>query len=398
MREDHDDSCSGRTVLTVSVYAPRNMRWGFFVASEAADQRFMKRALELAEKARGYTSPNPMVGAVVVKNGKIIGEGYHHAAGRPHAEIEAMRKAKMRCQGATLYVSLEPCCHTGLTKPCTEAIIKAGIRQVVFAVKDPDRRVNGRGARVLKKAGVEVRGNLMADQARQLNEQYFGYHDNGRPFVTLKLAQSLDGRIAVSSGESRWITGKPARKLAHQLRAQSDAVVVGRGTVLHDNPALTVRHVKGRNPYRVVVTSDPKLPGNSRLLMLNDDGRTIIATGAVPNRRARTDSGKVSLTYWKLKKTRQGMIDLNDLVEKADRFGLQSLLVEGGSRLAGSFVKAGLVDKYVFVVAPMIIGEGVNSVTGFGVKRVIDSVRLEHTTTITLGKDLAIIGYPQRSK
>ena len=239
--------------------------WGFFVA-DSIDRKYMERALQLAEKARGRTSPNPMVGALLVKNGRVVGEGYHHAVGCDHAEIVAIKKAKKNSAGATLYVSLEPCCHIGKTRPCTEAIIRANIRKVVYAVKDPDPRVSGRGARTLKKAGLEVVGGILKKQARLLNEQFFGYHETGRPYVILKYAQSLDGRIATKSGDSKWITGPQARKFAHHLRADVDAVLVGSETVRQDDPALTVRHVPGTNPYRVIVTSSMKIPRQCRLI------------------------------------------------------------------------------------------------------------------------------------
>lgn len=357
----------------------------------------MERALFLAEKARGRTSPNPMVGAVLVKGGQIVGEGYHRAAGRDHAEIVAIKKAKGDSRRATLYVSLEPCCHTGNTQPCAEAIIKAGIRKVVYAVKDPDPRVSGRGARALRRAGVEVVSGLLSKQARHLNEQFFGYHENGRPFVILKYAQSLDGRIATSSGESKWITGPEARKFAHQLRADVDAVLVGSATVRKDDSALTVRHVRGANPYRVIVTSSLKLPRKCRLLNENDDSRTIIATCSSPDRRSFARRGKGNLIFWQVRPTRDGLLDVADLVRKADLFGLQSLLVEGGARLATSFLKAGLVDKLVVFTAPTVIGRGVEAIGELGVRRLCDAVEVTQGSFTTLGRDSVFIGYPKRS-
>lgn len=358
----------------------------------------MERALLLAEKARGKTRPNPMVGAVLVKGGRVIGEGYHHAAGRDHAEIVAIKKAKGNSRRATLYVSLEPCCHTGSTHPCTEAIIEAGIRKVVYAVKDPDPRVSGRGARALKRAGVEVVGGLLKKQARLLNEQFFGYHENGRPYVILKYAQSLDGRIATSSGDSKWITGSQARKFAHGLRAEVDAVLVGSETVRQDNPALTVRHVRGADPYRVVVTSSPKLPRQCRLLNENVDSRTIIAACSSPGRRSIARGNNGNLIFWQLRPTRGGLVDIADLVQKADLFGLRSLLVEGGARLATSFVKAGLVDKFVVLTAPTVIGRGIDAIGELGVKRLRDAIDMEQGSFATLGSDSVFIGYPKRNK
>lgn len=365
--------------------------------ADKVDRTYMERALLLAEKARGKTSPNPMVGAVLVKGGRVVGEGYHRAAGRDHAEIVALKKAKTKCRGATLYVSLEPCCHTGATQPCVEAIIQAGVQKVIYAVKDPDPRVSGRGARALKKAGVEVVGGLLKKQARLLNEQFFGYHENGRPYVTLKYAQSLDGRIATASGDSQWITGPQARKFAHRLRADVDAVMVGAATVRKDDSALTVRHVRGGNPYRVVVTSSLKLPRKCRLLSENEDGRTIIASSSTPGRRSILGGGDTNLIFWQVRPTRDGLLDVADLVHKADLFGLRSLLIEGGARLATSFLKAGLVDKFVIFTAPTVIGRGVEAIGDLNIKRLSDAIDLENGHFTTLGRDSVFIGYPKRS-
>lgn len=365
--------------------------------ADTVDRKQMERALLLAEKARGKTSPNPMVGAVLVKNGRVVGEGYHQAAGRDHAEIVAIKKAKGDSRSATLYVSLEPCCHTGATLPCAEAIIKAGIKKVVYAVKDPDPRVSGRGVRALRKAGVEVVGGLLKKQARLLNEQFFGYYENGRPYVILKYAQSLDGRIATSSGDSKWITGPEARKFAHQLRADVDAVMVGAATVRKDDSALTVRHVRGANPYRVIVTSSLKLPRKCRLLNENDDSRTIIASSSNPDRRSFARGGKSNLIFWQVRPTRDGLLDVGDLVHKADMFGLRSLLIEGGARLVTSFLQAGLVDKIVVFTAPMVIGRGVDAIGELGVKKLCDAVKIEQGSFTTLGRDSVFIGYPKRS-
>ncbi|MCX6825688.1 MAG: bifunctional diaminohydroxyphosphoribosylaminopyrimidine deaminase/5-amino-6-(5-phosphoribosylamino)uracil reductase RibD, partial [candidate division Zixibacteria bacterium] len=206
---------------------------------ESAIKKFLRMTLALAEKGRGQTSPNPMVGAVIVKNGKIVGQGYHKKAGGPHAEIIALKQAGGESKGATLYINLEPCCHFGRTNPCTDTIVEAGIREVVYAIKDPNPRMNGQGANMLKKAGLKVSGGYLREDAERLNEAYLKFIRTGRPFVTLKMAQSLDGQIATISGDSKWISGMAARRLAHRLRAENDAVVIGAGTVLTDNPCLT---------------------------------------------------------------------------------------------------------------------------------------------------------------
>ena len=356
----------------------------------------MQRALELAARARGHTSPNPMVGAVVVKRGKIVGEGYHHAAGQDHAEIIALREAGNEARSATIYVTLEPCCHTGRTGPCTEAIQKARIKRVVYAVDDPDARVNCRGGACLRRGGIDVTRGIMKQEAMDLNEVYFGYHRNQRPWVVMKSAQTLDGRIATLNGDSQWISGPPALKLAHQMRAEADAVVVGMGTVRADNPALTVRKVDGPNPYRIVLTNSLRFPRDCQLLDGNSDYRTIIATSDETAERLAHSKRGSGLIIWNLKADRDGRLSLRDLVRKADWFGLRSLLIEGGATLATSFLKAGLVDKYVQVTAPMIIGKGIDAVGELKIRRLARALRFERARFEHLGQDSLFVGYVRR--
>ena len=358
---------------------------------------FMRRALILAEKGRGSTSPNPMVGAVVVRNGRVIGEGYHRAPGTDHAEIVALKKAGQAASGAALYVTLEPCCHTGRTGPCTDAVIESGIKTVFAAVKDPNPAVNGRGIRILRKAGLTVSTGLLKEQAALLNDKYFGYYRNRRPFVILKTAQTLDGRIATASGDSRWITSATSRRLAHRLRAEVDAVVVGMGTVRTDNPVLTVRHVKGRDPYRIVLSRSLKFPPACRLLTDNKDFRTIIVGGEEAIERfSRTRKGR-NLILWRVKLDRQGLPQIRDFLDKAADFGLQSVLVEGGGTLATAFLKAGLVDKYVVITAPILCGQGGAAVGDLNIKKLGDAIRFEHASFEASGVDNVFIGYPARS-
>ncbi len=362
--------------------------------ADATDVAYMERALNLAVKGRGRTSPNPLVGAVIVKGRRIIGQGYHHAAGRDHAEVVAIKNARGGCRGATLYVTLEPCCHTGCTGPCTDAIAAAGIKRVVCAVKDPDPRVHGKGIRALRKSGIEVVGGVLRKQARALNEQFFGYHENGRPFIVLKCAQSLDGRIATASGDSKWITSTKSRRLTHRLRSEVDAVVVGSGTVRHDDPALTVRLVKGRNPYRIIVSSDMKLPRKCQLLRNNEDGRTVVAAACDANRQP-LSKRETPIIFWRLRRTKNGLVDVADLVHQADNFGLRSMLVEGGAKLATSFVEAGLVDKFVIITAPIIIGKGVSAIGDLATKRLADAVQFERHSFDGSDHDCVFIGYPK---
>ena len=376
------------------VYSPKTAS-GFFVQSEL-DDRFMALALQSASCGRGQTAPNPIVGAVVARGKKFITDGYHGDYGSDHAEVVALRKAGRKAHGATLYVTLEPCCHTGRTGPCTQAIVSSGVKRVVFATLDPDPRVNGRGARILTKVGIEVVRGVRKTEAVALNESHFHFHKTGRPFVTLKLAQSLDGRIATVTGDSKWITGPEALTHAHELRAESDAVVVGMGTVLNDNPSLTVRRVKGKNPYRIVVSSSLTFPRHCKLIDDNRDFRTIIAsTDDSIQRFTRSKRGR-GLMFWSVRTGKDGHLDLRDLLAKSARFGLKSILVEGGAQIATSFLGSGLVDKYIAIISPMIIGAGTDGINALGVKNLTDATRLRRCCYEQLGKDYMIVGYPEK--
>lgn len=358
---------------------------------EKNDEKYLRLALELAEKARGKTSPNPLVGAVIVKNDRIIGQGYHKKAGSPHAEINALNMARGNTRGATLYINLEPCCHHGRTKPCTAEIIQAGIKEVAFALKDPNPVVNGRGAAQLRNAGVKVRTGLLRKEAEKTNEVYLKYIKTGRPFVILKTAQSLDGCIATDTGDSRWITGTKARRLVHRLRSECDAVAVGSGTVMADNPLLTVRSVKGRNPYRIIVSRSLAFPRSINLFKNNDDAKTIVATSG----KSAESLKQKNLIVWTIKENRNGL-SLIDLLEKAGQFGITSLLVEGGAKLAASFIRSGLIDKHFLFVAPKIIGEGIGAFGNVGVKRVADAVAYRELTCVKgYEPDFLFIGYPE---
>jgi len=335
-----------------------------------------------------------MVGAVIVRNGRVIAESCHRRKGGDHAEVAALRKAGRRARGATVYVNLEPCCQTGCTGPCTEALMTAGVARVVYASLDPNPIVSGKGDRRLRRAGIEVARGLLRKEAEKLNEAYYAYHRNGRPFVTLKLAQSIDGRIATITGDSQWISSPGSIKLAHQLRAENDAVMVGVGTVRADNPALTVRLVKGRNPYRVVVVGRGPFPAGCQLAKKNTDARTIVA--AVPDvaRKLSRRAGVSGLTLWEVKPERSGRPDPADLMKKAAAFGLQSILVEGGSALGTSLLKARVVDKIVLVIAPKVIGGGTSSVGDLGISRLGEAIRLESVTVRHVGPDIVVTGYP----
>jgi diaminohydroxyphosphoribosylaminopyrimidine deaminase / 5-amino-6-(5-phosphoribosylamino)uracil reductase len=321
------------------------------------DARWMARALELAARGRGLTSPNPMVGAVVVAGGEVVGEGFHAGAGGLHAEIIALGSAGARARGATLYVTLEPCNHQGRTPPCAPAVITAGVARVVSAVRDPNPRVPGGGADALCAAGVEVSLGVREDEARDLNRAFFTAMTRLRPHVTLKAAMTLDGKIAAHDGRSRWITGEAARQEAHRLRSEADAVVVGIGTALADDPALDVRLGRPwpREPWRVVVDSRARLPRTARLLSAGTPARALVAvTDAAPAERvaALEATGATVLAC----KSAGGHVDLVDLAGRLFALDAIAMLVEGGAELNAGFISADLVDRVAVFIAPKLVG------------------------------------------
>jgi len=313
------------------------------------DHEYMTRALALAPRGEGRVHPNPMVGAVVVADGEVVGEGWHDRFGGPHAERPALEAAGARARGATLYVTLEPCAHHGKTPPCVEAILAAGVARVVVAMSDPDPRVDGRGIARLRAAGVEVTVGASESAARVQNAPFLQRHRTGRALVTLKLAASLDGRIAGSGGESRWISSETSRADVHALRARADAVLVGRGTVERDDPALTVRHVEGRNPVRIVLDSRGRLPAD----------RTIFRDGAARTVHATLEGVKSpTADHWELPAGADGCPSLRELLARCAAEGLLHVLAEGGAALATSLVAGRLVDELRLYTAPIVLGSG----------------------------------------
>jgi diaminohydroxyphosphoribosylaminopyrimidine deaminase/5-amino-6-(5-phosphoribosylamino)uracil reductase len=348
----------------------------------------MRRALVLARRAMGTTSPNPAVGAVLVRGGTIIGEGYTQPPGGPHAEAVALSRAGKLSGGASLYVTLEPCCHTPKrTPPCAQAIVAAGVREVHIATLDPQPQVSGRGVEVLRAAGIRVHVGEGEAPARQLNEAYFSYTATGLPFVIAKFAMSLDGKIATASGDSEWISGPSARLLVHRLRYQADAVMVGINTVLADDPRLTARSARGltvKAPLRVVVDSRGRLPATARVL--REPGDTVVATaGALPRTRAEV---------WPLP-GEGGRVDLAALLARLGQRGVTSLLVEGGGVLLSSLLEGGMVDKLYAVISPIIIGGSAapTPVAGKGVGQVADALRLHRMRVTRRGPDIIVSGY-----
>lgn len=358
-----------------------------------ADAVHMRRALELAEHGRGLTSPNPMVGAVLVSaTGEVVGEGFHRAAGRPHAEAEALAGAGARARGATLYATLEPCCHQGRTPPCAGALLEAGVVRVVAALEDPNPLVAGRGVRALRAAGVDVTVGLLAAEAERQNRVFLTAMRQGRPHVTLKVGMSLDGKIADFRGASRWITGEAARRRAHELRAEADAIVVGVGTVLQDDPELTVRLTPAwpREPLRVVLDSGGRTPPHARIIGTRNPARALVVTGEqAPSERARA-LGAAGATVVR-GPLRDGRIDLRWLLAELARREVRGILVEGGAEAHASFVEAGLVDRVAVFVAPMLLGgRGAPGVLGGAGLELKSALRLERLEVTPLDGDLLL--------
>ena len=357
----------------------------------------MRRALELAGKAAGRTSPNPMVGAVIVKNGRVIAEGYHKKAGRPHGEIEALRKAGKRARGAQLFVNLEPCCHQGRTPPCTDAIIESGLREVYVGMRDPNPQVAGKGIRQLKRAGIAVHTGLLKQECQRLNEVFVKYIVTGKPFVILKSALSLDGKIATSTGESQWITGPEARERVHRMRDQVDAILVGAGTVIKDNPRLTTRLKKGRgqNPARVILDAKAEIPLKARVFHRARRERVIYVTAHDGTSTYRINKLHKAGVHVYLLPKKNNRISLKKMIKLLGQSGVTSILVEGGGRLNTSALKEGIVDKVNLFLAPLIIGgeSAPGVVGGPGIKSLKQALHIKNLTVTPVGADWMVEGY-----
>lgn len=322
-----------------------------------SDEFYMSLAIREAYKGLGKTSPNPPVGAVIVdpKTGEVLAKGYHKAYGMPHAEREAIVKAGDRAKNAYLYVTLEPCCHYGKTPPCTEAIISAGIKKVICGIRDPNP-IACNGLSLLKEKGIDTRVGVLAEEVKYLTRFFLSNILRKRPWVIIKVAQSLDGRIAVSSGDSKWISGERALIFAHRLRAIVDAIVVGKNTIIQDNPELTVRLVKGKNPLRIVLDSSLSLTPNYKVFEVRSDKKTILVCGDKVEDNKIEPFLERGIEVWKIP-LKEGRIDLQHFLQKAFKRGLNALLIEGGGLLHGAFLKERLVDEIFAVVAPIIIGD-----------------------------------------
>jgi diaminohydroxyphosphoribosylaminopyrimidine deaminase/5-amino-6-(5-phosphoribosylamino)uracil reductase len=365
------------------------------MASDPRGVEFMSEALALARKGLGRVSPNPMVGCVLVRKGSVVGRGWHARFGGPHAEAAALADAGRKAKGATAYVTLEPCRHWGKTPPCTDALIRAGVRRVVAAMADPDERVAGKGFAALRAAGIRVERGLLEDEARELNRSYIVHRTLGRPYVVLKAAASLDGKIVSADGESKWITSPRARKEGRLLRSRADGVLVGINTVLADDPELTSRGA-GRDPVRIVLDTALRIPPKAKVLKPGGP-MTVIATSVrSPGKLARLKAGHLSLVQ--VRRNGRG-VDLKDLLSKLHRMGISSLLVEGGSQVHSSFLDEGLVDEVRLFIAPKLLGgdKAKSFFQGRGVP-LGKALKLSKGEMRSIGEDYLFSGYVHRDR
>jgi diaminohydroxyphosphoribosylaminopyrimidine deaminase / 5-amino-6-(5-phosphoribosylamino)uracil reductase len=353
------------------------------------DSRFMEEAVALAESVLGFTSPNPAVGCVIVAGGKIIARGATASGGRPHAEAVALAKAGARARGATAYVSLEPCAHFGQTPPCANALVDAGIKRVVIGCGDPFPKVRGKGIAILRQAGLAVTLGVMEDECRRINEGFFTRVEKGRPMVTLKLAMTLDGRIATSSGDSQWISGEESRALVHRWRRYSDAVMVGAGTVIADNPRLTCRDEGRRDPYRVIVDAKLRCDPRSSVFTERSTASTILVTTAAKYRLAHERFGSEK-TEVLAGETSGNEIALAPLLHEFGQRGWNRVMLEGGAYLAASALRQKVVDRIAFFVAPKILGGGASAIEGLGFLKMKDSLALDGLEVWQIGNDLLL--------
>ena len=362
----------------------------------------MQRALDLAKKGIGHVSPNPRVGCVIVSSeGELIGEGYHKKHGEAHAEVNAVQSVKNKkdLEGATVYVTLEPCSHYGKTPPCASMLAGLPIKRVVMPILDPNTKVNGAGLDILKAHGIEVEVGVLKKEATEINEFFIHHQTYGRPFITLKIAQTADGFIAAADGESQWISGEQSRKLVHKWRSEYDAVLVGRATAMADNPSLTVRHVSGRQPKRIVIDGPYELPKELNLFSDKFEDKTIVLTH---NRdKAATDADPMlkvmQQNYFRgevvIVPQVEGHTDLRYAFKQLGEMGITSILVEGGRELSSALIKEGLVDKLELFIAPKLLGAGTRSVLNIGINKMSEIAELKDISWTKVGQDMLLTGY-----
>nr|WP_231549451.1 MULTISPECIES: bifunctional diaminohydroxyphosphoribosylaminopyrimidine deaminase/5-amino-6-(5-phosphoribosylamino)uracil reductase RibD [Carnobacterium] len=355
---------------------------------------YMRMALDLARKGKGWTTPNPLVGAIIVKGGRVIGQGYHQKYGQPHAEVNAIASAKEDVTGATLYVTLEPCSHFGKTPPCSDLLIDKNIKRVVVGTLDPNPLVAGKGIERLRSNGIEVVTGVLEEESQKLNEIFIKYIVTKEPFVVMKNAMSLDGKIATVTGESQWISGESSRKQVHSLRHELAGIMVGIETIIKDDPQLTSRTLNSRNPIRIVVDSQLRIPIASKVLTQQDKAKTIVATTRRANKE-KLDTLKQMDIEVLVTKEKGGRVDLKELMKLLGAKGIDSILLEGGANLNFSALEEGIVDKIQSYIAPKIIGgkEAKTAVEGAGVHSLKNAFQIDRMTPVMVGEDLFVEGY-----
>jgi diaminohydroxyphosphoribosylaminopyrimidine deaminase/5-amino-6-(5-phosphoribosylamino)uracil reductase len=357
------------------------------------DEKWMKRTLRLAQSGRGRTSPNPMVGAVLVKRGRAVGEGYHARIGEAHAEIIALRQAGKKAKGAVLYINLEPCTHYGRTPPCVPQVIKAGVKRVVIGMEDPNPVVHGKGIEALRKFGLDVKVGVLEKECRRLNEAFCKYILKKEPFVVLKVAATLDGKIATRNGDSKWISGEASRRFVHKVRDQVDGVLVGIGTILRDDPMLTARRKEGREPYRIVLDSRLRIPEEAKVFEHSPSEVILATTGSAPQEkieRLRKRGVRVLIID-----SREGRVNLRSCLSKLGEIGVMNLLVEGGSQVNGSFLDEGLIDKFLLFLSPKLMGDpqALGIFGRGGVSNLEEALAVKEIKTKRIGEDIFVEGY-----
>lgn len=362
------------------------------------DQDWMKQVLRLAEKGRGRTSPNPMVGAVLLKDGKVVGKGFHAKAGGPHAEVLALRQAGERAKGATLYINLEPCTHYGKTPPCAPQVIEAKVGRAVIGMKDPNPLIRGKGLESLRKAGIKVEVGVLERECQRLNEAFCKYILKNQPFITLKAAATLDGKIATRAGDSKWISGETSRRFVHRLRDAVDGIVVGIGTILTDDPMLTARIKGGRDPYRIILDSRLRIPEEARVVNDSPSKTIVVTTELAPQDKIERLEKKGARVF--VIDSSQGKVNLKACLSRLAEMGMVHLLVEGGSQVNGSFLDQGLIDKLVLFLSPKLIGDSraVGIFCGQGISRVEEAILLKDFKVKRMGEDLLFEGYLGENK
>ena len=353
------------------------------------DESYIKLAIEIAKKGRGNVSPNPLVGCIIVKDERIISAGYHEKYGENHAEINAINSAKESVEGSTLYVNLEPCSHQGLTPPCVDKIIENKIKRVVIGTLDMNPLVCGNGIKILKSAGIDVKAGILENECAAVNKFFFKFITKKNPYVTLKIAQTLDGKIADKQGDSKWVSSLLSRRYVHELRSKYDAVLIGLGTVMKDNPSLTVRLTEGRNPRRVILDTGLKLSTEHKLFSSNSDKKLIIVTSN-KNKSKERKIKKIKSKGAEVIFVREdrGKLNLKNILKELAKINITSVLVEGGKAIFSSFVKENLFDDLLVFISPKILGNGIPAVSDLGIKSISKSLKVKFVNAEMIGDDV----------